>query len=112
MRLILRNAGCDARMHDERLPTIFMRGEMVGGEKAARSAERLQQQIPEYRSTFGKDAISWTPIAEDTSRMYRVVEGCEKEKCIADWTSVRHANERFTAFPLEFSLRLSKVAEM
>ena len=46
---ILHYAGRVARMHDDRLPKIVMRGEMVGGKrKRGQPAKRLEHRVTEY----------------------------------------------------------------
>ena len=49
MKRILHYAGRVARMHDDRLPNIVMRGEMVGGKrKRGQPAKRLEHRVTEY----------------------------------------------------------------
>ena len=53
MKRILHYAGRVARMHDDRLPKIVMRGEMVGGErKRGQPAKRLEHRVTEYCTAF------------------------------------------------------------
>ena len=81
-RQILQYVGHLALKRDENLPDIVMRREMVGVEKTAgQSAKRLQHTICEHCPTFGKNATSWTPIAQDCLGGYRVVKKGAK-KCM------------------------------
>ena len=46
MKRILHYAGRVTRMHDDRLPNIVMRGEMVGGKrKRGQPAKRLEHRV-------------------------------------------------------------------
>ncbi|CAN0037332.1 unnamed protein product, partial [Sphacelaria rigidula] len=74
-RQIVIYAGHVTRKHDERLPSIVMSREMVGGEKKiGQSVKRVQHRVPECYCTLGIDAMFWPQIAQDGSGWYRVVE--------------------------------------
>ncbi|CAM9546071.1 unnamed protein product, partial [Ascophyllum nodosum] len=75
MKRILHYAGRVARMHDDRLPNIVMRGEMVGGKrKRGQPAKRLEHRVTEYCTAFGIDPKCWTRAAQDAPEWYRKVE--------------------------------------
>ena len=75
MTRILHYAGRVARMHDDRLPNIVMRGEMVGGKrKRGQPAKRLEHRVTEYCTAVGIDPKCWMRAAQDVPEWYRKVE--------------------------------------
>ena len=108
MKRILHYAGRVARMHDDRLPNIVMRGEMVGGKrKRGQPAKRLEHRVTEYCTAFGIDPKCWMRAAQDAPEWYRKVE-TGAEVFMSAWstkrvneTNARHAKELFATLPLE-----------
>lgn len=73
LRRLLLHASHVMRTHDNRLPNIVMRGEMVGGKRmVGRSLRRLQRGVTENCSDFEIDATLWTQGAKDASEWYWV----------------------------------------
>ena len=108
MKRILHYAGRVARMHDDRLPNIVMRGEMVGGRrKRGQPAKRLEHRVTEYCTAFGIDPKCWMRAAQDSPEWYRKVEtGAEVLRSAwstkrVNETNARHAKELFAALPFE-----------
>ena len=105
---ILHYAGRVARMHDDRLPNIVMRGEMVGGKrKRGQPAKRLEHRVTEYCTAFGIDPKCWMRAAQDAPEWYRKVE-TGAEVFMSAWstkrvneTNARHAKELFATLPFE-----------
>ena len=108
MKRILHYAGRVARMHDDRLPNIVMRGEMVGGKrKRGQPAKRLEHRVTEYCTAFGIDPKCWMRAAQDAPEWYRKVE-TGAEVFMSAWstkrvneTNARHAKELFATLPFE-----------
>ena len=66
MKRILHYASRVARMHDDRLPNIVMRDEMVGGKRNRdQPAKRLEHRVTEYCTAFGIDPKCWMRAAQD-----------------------------------------------
>ena len=66
MKRILHYTGRVARMHDDRLPNIVMRGEMVGGEsKRGQPTKRIKHRVTEYCTAFGIDPKCWMRAAQN-----------------------------------------------
>ena len=75
IKRIFHYAGRVARMHDDRLPNIVMRGEMVGGKrKRGQPAKRLEHRVTEYCTAFGINSKCWMRAAQDAPEWYRKVE--------------------------------------
>ena len=108
MKRILHYAGHVARMHDDRLPNIVMRGEMVGGKrKRGQPAKRLEHRVTAYCTAFGIDPKCWMRAAQDAPEWYRKVE-TGAEVFMSAWstkrvneTNARHAKELFATLPFE-----------
>ena len=96
------------RLHDDRLPNIVMRGEMVGGKrKRGQPAKRLEHRVTEYCTAFGIDPKCWMRAAQDAPEWYRKVE-TGAEVFMSAWstkrvneTNARHAKELFATLPFE-----------
>ena len=100
MKRVLHYAGRVARVHDDRLPNIVMRGEMVGGKrKRGQPAKRLEHRVTEYCIAFGIDPKCWMRAAQDAPEWYRKLE-TGAEAFMSAWstkrvneTNARHAKE-------------------
>ena len=98
-------AGRVARMSDDRLPNIFMRGELVGGaRKAGRPPRQLQDCVTGYLREFGIEEASWMEAARGAGWYSTVEEGAARY--MADWfaarsreTRERHTRELFAVLP-------------
>ena len=108
MKRILHYADRVARMHDDRLPNIVMRGETVGGNrKRGQPAKRLEHRVTEYCTAFGIDPKCWMRAAQDAPEWYRKAE-TGAEVFMSAWstkrvneTNARHAKELFANLPFE-----------